>query len=78
MKCKNQPALACPIGNIGASARLMMAFSGFYESHEPPPSGDVCGIVPQHRDGHRNSQKRGYILLHHFVDCLHGKAIRSK
>jgi len=22
----------------------MVAFSGFYESHEPPPWGDACGI----------------------------------
>ena len=34
----------------------MVAFSGFYESEKPPPSGDV----------------RGYILHHRFVDCRHG------
>jgi len=45
MKCKNQLALACPIGNIRASACLMAAFSGFYKSHEPPPSGDVIKTV---------------------------------
>ncbi len=37
MKWKNQPVLACPIDAIGASARPMAAFSGFFESHEPPP-----------------------------------------
>ena len=52
MKSKKLPALACPIDAIGASARLMAAFSGFYESHEPPPLGDARGIVPPHRDGH--------------------------
>jgi len=39
MKCKNQPALACPIGAIRASACPMAVFSGFYESPGPPPSG---------------------------------------
>ncbi len=24
----------------------MAAFSGFYESHKPPPSGDARGIIP--------------------------------
>jgi hypothetical protein len=69
MKCKNQPALACPIGNIGASARPMVEFGGFYESHEPPSSGDARGIVPPHRDGHRNGQQSGYILHYRCVDC---------
>ena len=50
----------------------MVAFSGFHESHKPPPSGDACGIVPPHRDGHRKGQQRGYILHHCFVDCFHG------
>ncbi len=50
----------------------MAAFSGFYESHKPPPSGGVRGIVPLHHDGHRNGQQRGYILLLPFVDCCHG------
>jgi len=40
----------------------MVAFSGFYESHEPPPSGDARGIAPAHRDGHRNDQQRGFML----------------
>jgi hypothetical protein len=45
MKYPKQPALACPIGNIGVGARPMVAFSGLYESHKPPPSGDVRGII---------------------------------
>jgi hypothetical protein len=45
MKCPKQPELACPFYNIRASARPMVAFSGFNESHEPPPSGDVRGIT---------------------------------
>ena len=72
MKCENQPALACPIGNIGASACPMVAFSGFYESHKPPPSGDAPGIVPPHRDGHLNGQQCGYILHYRCVDCCPG------
>ena len=39
---------------IRASACPMAAFSVFYKSQEPPPSGDARGIVPAHRDGHRN------------------------
>jgi hypothetical protein len=31
MKSKKQPVLACPIGNIGASAHPMAAFSCFDE-----------------------------------------------
>ena len=53
---------------IGASAHPMVAFSGFYESHEPPPSGDVHVIVPPHHDGHRNGQQSGYILHSLCVD----------
>ncbi len=41
----------------------MVAFSGFYESHEPPPSGDARGIAPLHRDGHQNDQQRGGGIL---------------
>ena len=37
----------------------MVAVSGFYESHEPPPSGDARGIVLPHRHGHRNGQQKG-------------------
>ena len=50
----------------------MVAFSGFYESHEPHPSGDVRGIVPAHRDGHQNGQQSGHILHLHFVCCRPG------
>ena len=42
----------------------MVAFSGFYESHKPPPLGDARGIVPPHRDGHQNGQQSGYMLHH--------------
>jgi hypothetical protein len=47
MKSKKQPVFACPCDNIEASAHPMVVFSGFYESHEPPPSGDARGIVPK-------------------------------
>jgi len=57
---------------IGASARLMAALSGFYESHEPPPSGNARGIVLAHRNGHQNIQQSGYILHNRFVDCRPG------
>jgi len=50
----------------------MAAFSSFYESHEPPPSGDARGIVPVHRDGHRNSQQSGFILHCLTVCCRPG------
>jgi len=51
----------------------MVAFSGFCESHEPPPSGDVSGIVPPHRHhGHRNGQQSGYMLHRRFVCCCPG------
>jgi len=54
--------LACHIDAIEASARPMVAFSGFYESHEPPPSRNAHGIVPVHCDGHQNDQQSGFIL----------------
>ena len=57
--------------SIGASACPMAAFIGFYESHKPPPSGDACGIVPAHRDGHQNGWQSGHILHLHFV-CHRG------
>jgi hypothetical protein len=41
----------------------MVAFSGFYESHEPPPSGYARGIVPPHRNHHQNGQQSGYIFI---------------
>jgi len=72
MKCRNQRALACNIDAIGASARPMTAFSGFYENHGPPPSGDARGIVPAHCDGHWNSQQSGFILRRRTVCCRPG------
>jgi len=50
----------------------MAAFSGFYESHEPPPLVDVRGIVPAHRHGHRNDQQSGFILHRRTVCCRPG------
>jgi hypothetical protein len=72
MKSKKQPALACPIDAIRASARPMAVFSGFYESPGPPSSGNVRGIVPPHRDDHRNGHKNGYIIHRCFVCCRPG------
>jgi len=50
----------------------MAVFGGFYESHEPTPSGDVRGIVTLYRYGHRNGQQSGHILQFHFVCCRPG------
>ena len=72
MKCPKQPTLVCPFDAIGASARPMVAFSGFYESHEPPPLGDACSIVPSHCNGHQNGQQSGYILHNRCFDCHPG------
>jgi hypothetical protein len=72
MKCPKQLKLACPFYNIGASACLMAVFSGFHESHEPPPLGNARGIVPAHRNGRQNGQQNGYILHNHCVDCRPG------
>ncbi len=81
MKCKNQPALACPIGigNIEASACLMAVCSGFYESHETPPSGNARGIVPPHPDEHRMASKEGTfcIVVLLIVAMVAAGAIRS-
>jgi hypothetical protein len=46
----------------------MVAFSGFYESHKPPPLGDAGGTVPPHCNGHQNGQQSGYMLHHRCVD----------
>jgi len=54
---------------IGASARPMVAFSGFCESHKPPPSGNAHGIIPPPLHGHRNGLQSGYMLHHRFVCC---------
>ena len=64
MKCPKQPDLACPFYNIGASARPMVAFSAFDESHEPSPLVDARSIVPPHRNGHQNGQQ-SECMLHH-------------
>ncbi len=72
MKCPKQPVLVCPIGNIRASARPMAAFSCFYETHKPPPSGNVSSIVPVHCDDHQNGQQSGWILHQCCVDCRPG------
>jgi len=76
MKCKKRNNSHCCVCfdaiAIGVSARLMATFSGFYESHEPPPSGDALGIAPPHCDGHQNGQQSGYILHRHFVVCRPG------
>ena len=50
----------------------MVAFSGFCESHEPPPLGNVRGIVLPHCHGHQNGQQSGYMLHRHFVCCRPG------
>ncbi len=55
----------------------MVVFSGFYESHEPPPSGDTRGIAPPHRDVHRNGQQSGYMFIM-IVAMAAAGAIRSE
>ena len=51
----------------------MVAFSGFCECHEPPPSGNALSmIVPSHCHGHRNGQKSGYMLHRRNVCCHPG------
>ena len=50
----------------------MVAFSGFYESHEPPPFGKARSIVPPHRNDHQHCQQSGYILHCCFVYCRPG------
>jgi hypothetical protein len=39
----------------------MAAFSGFYESPGPLPSGDACVMAPSYRHGYRNGQRQRYI-----------------
>ena len=72
MKSKKQPTLVCLIDAIGASAHPMVVFSCFYESPQPPPSGDVCGIVPLNWDDHQNGHQSGYIIHCCFVWCHPG------
>jgi len=81
MKCSKQPALACPFDAIGASPCPMVPFSGFYESHKSPSSGDARGIVvPLHRNGHQNGQQSRYMLHNCCVDdaLAAAEAIRSE
>jgi len=47
----------------------MAVFSGLYESPGPPPSGNARGIVPPHRDDHRNGHQSGQ---NRCVDCRPG------
>ena len=58
----------------------MVAFSAFYESHKPPPSGDARGIVPLHCDGYQNNQQKGYmcsIIVGLIVALVAAGAIQS-
>jgi hypothetical protein len=55
----------------------MVAFSGFYESQEPPPSGDARGIALPQRDGHQNGQQSGYMFIM-IVALVAAGAIRSE
>jgi hypothetical protein len=41
----------------------MVAFSGFKEKHELPPSGNVHSIVPAHRHGQKNGQQSWCIFI---------------
>ena len=72
MKCPKQLELECPFYIIGGSARPMVAFSGFYESHEARLSGNARGIILPHRHGHPNCHQSCYMLPHRFVDCRLG------
>ena len=45
----------------------MAAFSGFYDSHEPPPLGDASSAVPAMKVA-----SKGGILHCCFVDCRPG------
>ena len=50
----------------------MVRFSGFYESHKPPPLGNACSIVPLHRQDNCNGQQSGHMLHRRFVCCRPG------
>jgi hypothetical protein len=60
------------IDAIGASAHLMAAFSGFYESHEPPLLGDVHSMVLLHCHDHQNDQQSRHVMHCCFVCCHPG------
>ena len=74
---QNNRSWCVRLGNIRASACPMVAFSGFYESHEPSPLGDACSKVPPHRDGHWNGQQSGYILHNRWFDCRPGGCLSN-
>ncbi len=63
MKSKKQPKFDWPQHFITANTRPMVVFSGLYESPGPPPSGNARGIVPPHRDDHRNGIKVGIFCI---------------
>jgi hypothetical protein len=58
----------------------MVAFSGFYESHKPPPSGDPHGVVPLHHDDHQKDNKVGpcFIIVEVIVTLVAAWAIRNE
>jgi hypothetical protein len=62
-KQNKKPALACSFSVIQANTHPMAASSGFEESHNPPPLGNVPSIVPAHRHGHQNDQQCLCIIL---------------
>ena len=41
----------------------MAAFSGFFESHEPPSLVDARGILPAHCNDHRTASKEGTFCI---------------
>ena len=63
MKCKKQPALVCPIGVI--LEQVLARWRRLVACHEPLPTGDVRGILPPHRNDHRNGHQVGtyYIFV---------------
>jgi hypothetical protein len=67
MKKLKKTAHAWPIATIGRNTRPMAASSGFYQSPGCPPLGNAQGIVPAHRHGLWNGQKK---LVHFFAVVL--------
>ncbi len=65
---------------IGVSARPMAAFSGFYESHEPPPSGDARSIYRRIATAIKMASKVGAfcIFILFAVALAAAEAIRSE
>ncbi len=56
---------------IGCNTHLMVASSGFYQSHGPHPLGNACSNVPAHRRGYQNGQQSRCICSLLFVCLLH-------